>query len=38
MFYYKFNLYLPNFIWVGTKACRKKNFINPKINLPINEI
>ena len=30
MFYYKFNLYLPNFIWTGTKACRKKNFINPQ--------
>ena len=24
MFYYKFNLTLPNFTWVGTKCCRKK--------------
>ena len=23
MFYYKFNLNFPNFIWVGTKACKK---------------
>jgi beta-1,4-mannosyl-glycoprotein beta-1,4-N-acetylglucosaminyltransferase len=30
MFYYKFNLYLPNFIWVGTKACKKKNLISPQ--------
>jgi beta-1,4-mannosyl-glycoprotein beta-1,4-N-acetylglucosaminyltransferase len=30
MFYYKFNLYLPNFIWTGTKACKKKNLINPQ--------
>ena len=30
MFYYKFNLYLPNFIWIGTKACKKKNLINPQ--------
>ena len=28
MFYYKFNLKLPNFNWVGTKSCKKKNFIN----------
>ena len=28
MFYYKFNLYLPNFIWTGTKACRKKKLLN----------
>ncbi len=28
MFYYKFNLKLPNMEWTGTKACRKKNFIN----------
>ena len=26
MFYYKFNLILPNLIWTGTKACKKKNF------------
>ena len=30
MFYYKFNLCLPNLIWTGTKACRKKNLINPQ--------
>ena len=28
MFYYKFNLVLPNFVWVGTKCCRKKDFKN----------
>jgi len=28
MFYYKFNLKLPNFNWVGTKSCKKKNFIS----------
>ena len=26
MFYYKFNLKLPNLVWTGTKACKKKNF------------
>jgi len=26
MFYYKFNLKLPNLVWTGTKACRKKDF------------
>jgi beta-1,4-mannosyl-glycoprotein beta-1,4-N-acetylglucosaminyltransferase len=26
MFYYKFNLKLPNLIWTGTKACKKKDF------------
>ena len=30
MFYYKFNLKLPNFNWVGTKSCRKKNLISPQ--------
>jgi len=30
MFYYKFNLYLPNLIWTGTKACKKKHLINPQ--------
>jgi beta-1,4-mannosyl-glycoprotein beta-1,4-N-acetylglucosaminyltransferase len=30
MFYYKFNLYLPNLLWTGTKACRKKHLINPQ--------
>ncbi|MDA8867478.1 hypothetical protein N9H84_04485 [Candidatus Pelagibacter sp.] len=26
MFYYKFNLKLPNLVWTGTKACKKKDF------------
>ena len=30
MFYYKFNLHLPNLIWTGTKACKKKYLINPQ--------
>ena len=30
MFYYKFNLCLPNLIWTGTKGCRKKDLINPQ--------
>tara|TARA_Y100000590_G_scaffold451570_1_gene593174 strand:- start:355 stop:1245 length:891 start_codon:yes stop_codon:yes gene_type:complete len=30
MFYYKFNLKIPNFKWTGTKVCRKKNLINPQ--------
>jgi len=30
MFYYKFNLHLPNLIWTGTKGCKKKNLINPQ--------
>jgi beta-1,4-mannosyl-glycoprotein beta-1,4-N-acetylglucosaminyltransferase len=30
MFYYKFNLCLKDFIWVGTKTCRKKNLITPQ--------
>ena len=30
MFYYKFNLYLPNLIWTGTKACRKKYLTSPQ--------
>jgi len=30
MFYYKFNLWLPNLIWTGTKACRRKNLISPQ--------
>ena len=30
MFYYKFNLYLPNLVWTGTKGCRKKHLINPQ--------
>ena len=30
MFYYKFNLQLPNNNWVGTRSCRKKNLISPQ--------
>ena len=30
MFYYKFNLHLPNLIWTGTKACKKKYLISPQ--------
>ena len=30
MFYYKFNLYYPGFEWFGSRACRKKNLINPQ--------
>ena len=30
MFYYKFNLHLPNLIWTGTKACRKKHLTSPQ--------
>jgi len=30
MFYYKFNLHLPNQIWTGTKGCKKKHLINPQ--------
>ena len=30
MFYYKFNLQLPGLIWVGTRACKKKNLISPQ--------
>ena len=30
MFYYKFNLKLPETIWVGTKACKKKYFKSPQ--------
>ena len=30
MFYYKFNLKLPNLIWTGTKGCKKKYFITPQ--------
>ena len=30
MFYYKFNLRLPNLIWTGTKACKKKYLISPQ--------
>ena len=30
MFYYKFNLNLPNFSWTGTKGCKKRNLISPQ--------
>ena len=30
MFYYKFNLKLPNLTWTGTKACKKKYFKSPQ--------
>ena len=30
IFYYKFNLYLPNLRWTGTKACKKKYLISPQ--------
>ena len=30
MFYYKLNLFYEDFIWFGTKACKKKNFISPQ--------
>ena len=30
MFYYKYNLSLPNFKWTGTKAVKKKNLASPQ--------
>ncbi len=30
MFYYKFNLKLPNFNWVGTRSCKKKYLKSPQ--------
>ena len=30
MFYYKFNLRLPSFIWTGTKACKRKDLLSPQ--------
>ena len=30
MFYYKFNLKMPDLIWSGTKACKKKHLISPQ--------
>jgi beta-1,4-mannosyl-glycoprotein beta-1,4-N-acetylglucosaminyltransferase len=30
MFYYKFNLCLPNLIWTGTKGCKKKDLVSPQ--------
>ena len=30
MFYYKFNLYYESISWYGSKACKRKNFIEPQ--------
>jgi len=30
MFYYKFDLKLPNMVWTGTKGCRKKDLFSPQ--------
>ena len=30
IFYYKFNRYLPDFKWYGTKGCKKKKLISPQ--------
>ena len=30
MFYYKFNLKMPDLTWSGTKGCKKKYFLNPQ--------
>ena len=30
MFYYKLNLYYPEFNWFGSKACKKKKLISPQ--------
>ena len=30
MFYYKLNLIYPNFIWIGSKACKKKYLLSPQ--------
>ncbi len=30
MFFYKFNLVQKNFIWYGSRACKKKHLINPQ--------
>tara|TARA_B100000029_G_scaffold483571_1_gene534862 strand:- start:230 stop:1129 length:900 start_codon:yes stop_codon:yes gene_type:complete len=30
MFYYKFNLLYPGIPWFGSKACKKKSFLNPQ--------
>ena len=30
MFYYKLNLYYPDFEWFGSKACRKKHLLSPQ--------
>jgi len=30
MFYYKFNLIYPNFVWYGSKICKKKDLVSPQ--------
>ncbi len=30
MFYYKFNLQYPNFLWTGSKICKKKDLVSPQ--------
>ena len=30
MFHYKLNLEHPNFLWTGSKICKKKNLISPQ--------
>ena len=30
MFYYKFNLMYPNFTWIGSKLCKKKDLLSPQ--------
>ena len=30
MYYYKLNLVYPNFIWYGSKVCKKKDLYNPQ--------
>ena len=30
MFYYKFNLIYPNFLWAGSKLCKKKHLLSPQ--------
>ena len=30
MFYYKLNLHIEDFVWPGSKACKKKYFISPQ--------
>tara|TARA_B100001971_G_scaffold82515_1_gene76114 strand:+ start:341 stop:1231 length:891 start_codon:yes stop_codon:yes gene_type:complete len=30
MFYYKFDLKVLNFVWTGTKSCRKKDLLSPQ--------
>ena len=30
MFYYKFDLKVPDIVWTGTKSCRKKDLLSPQ--------